>query len=31
MGGNARAYAETQSWEAVMDELIALYARLIRE
>lgn len=29
MGRQARAYAETQSWEAVMDEVIELYAGLI--
>ena len=29
MGKQARAYAETQSWEAIMDEVIALYAGLI--
>ena len=29
MGQQARAYAETQSWEAIMDELIAEYDRLI--
>lgn len=29
MGENARAYAEGQSWEAVMDEVIDLYAGLI--
>lgn len=29
MGEQARAYAEGQSWEAIMDELIELYARLI--
>ena len=31
MGRQARAYAETQSWDAIMDELIAEYARLIKE
>ena len=32
MGQQARAFAETQSWEAIMDEVIALYAaRLIAE
>lgn len=29
MGQQARAYAETQSWEAIMDELIAEYESLI--
>ncbi len=29
MGEQARAYAETQSWEAIMDEVIELYAGLI--
>ena len=29
MGRQARAYAETQSWEAIMDEVIAVYASLI--
>ena len=29
MGRQARAYAEGQSWEAIMDELIELYAGLI--
>ena len=29
MGQQARAYAETQSWEAIMDELIELYVELI--
>ena len=29
MGQQARAYAERQSWEAIMDELIELYAGLI--
>lgn len=29
MGEQARAYAERQSWEAIMDELIELYAGLI--
>ena len=29
MGRQARAYAETQSWEAIMDEVIELYAGLI--
>ena len=28
MGQQARAYAETQSWEAVMDEVIDVYATL---
>ena len=28
MGQQARAYAETQSWEAVMDEVIEVYATL---
>ena len=31
MGQQARAYAETQSWETVMDELIEVYAALIAE
>lgn len=31
MGRQARAYAETQSWEAIMDEVIELYAGLIAE
>ena len=31
MGAQARAYAETQSWEAIMDEVIELYASLIAE
>lgn len=31
MGRAARAFAETQSWEAMMDEVIALYDRLISE
>ncbi len=31
MGAQARAYAETQSWDAIMDEVIALYAALIAE
>ena len=31
MGAQARAYAETQSWDAIMDEVIALYAALITE
>jgi glycosyltransferase involved in cell wall biosynthesis len=29
MGHDARAFAETQSWEAMMDEVIEIYARLI--
>ncbi len=29
MGRQARAYAEKQSWDAVMDELLAVYAGLI--
>ncbi|MCY4466950.1 MAG: glycosyltransferase family 1 protein [Chloroflexi bacterium] len=29
MGRQARAYAETQAWDAIMDELIAEYASLI--
>ncbi|MCU0512733.1 MAG: glycosyltransferase family 1 protein [Anaerolineae bacterium] len=29
MGRDARAFAETQSWEVMMDEVIAHYARLI--
>ena len=29
MGEQARAYAETQSWEAIMDEVIEVYASLI--
>ena len=29
MGQQARAYAEGQSWEAIMDELIEVYAGLI--
>jgi glycosyltransferase involved in cell wall biosynthesis len=29
MGRDARAFAETQSWEAMMDEVIDIYARLI--
>ena len=31
MGRQARAYAEGQSWEAIMDEVIEVYAGLIRE
>lgn len=31
MGQRARAYAETQSWEAIMDEVIELYTGLISE
>ena len=31
MGQQARAYAETQSWEAIMDEVIEVYATLIAE
>jgi hypothetical protein len=29
MGRNARLYAETQSWPAMMDELVACYDDLI--
>jgi glycosyltransferase involved in cell wall biosynthesis len=29
MGRAARAFAETQSWDAMMDEVIDLYAELI--
>jgi glycosyltransferase involved in cell wall biosynthesis len=29
MGHDARAFAETQTWPAMMDEVVALYARLI--
>ena len=29
MGKSARAYAKTQSWDAMMDEVIAIYADLI--
>jgi len=29
MGRNARLFAETQSWPAMMDELIACYSDLI--
>ncbi|MCB9453827.1 MAG: glycosyltransferase [Anaerolineaceae bacterium] len=29
MGQDARAFAETQTWPAMMDEVIDLYARLI--
>ncbi|MCA9891220.1 MAG: glycosyltransferase, partial [Anaerolineae bacterium] len=31
MGHHARSYAETQSWPAMMDEVIDHYARLIAE
>ena len=31
MGGQARAYAEGQSWDTVMDEVIEVYAELIAE
>ena len=31
MGRQARAYAETQSWEAVMDEVVEVYAGLIAQ
>ena len=31
MGAQARAYAETQSWDTIMDEVIELYASLIAE
>ncbi|MEM1766678.1 MAG: glycosyltransferase, partial [Candidatus Bathyarchaeia archaeon] len=31
MGQQARAFAETQSWEAMMDEVIAHYERLIAQ
>lgn len=31
MGAKARAYAERQSWDAIMDEVIELYATLIAE
>lgn len=31
MGRSARAYAETKSWPAMMDEVIDVYARLIAE
>ncbi|MDZ4767695.1 MAG: glycosyltransferase family 1 protein [Chloroflexota bacterium] len=31
MGVAARAFAETQSWDAMMDEVVDLYARLITE
>jgi glycosyltransferase involved in cell wall biosynthesis len=31
MGNAARAYAETQTWPAMMDEVVDLYARLIAE
>ncbi len=31
MGAQARAYAETLSWDAIMDEVIELYAALISE
>jgi glycosyltransferase involved in cell wall biosynthesis len=29
MGRDARAFAETQSWDAMMDEVVAIYAELI--
>ena len=29
MGKDARAYAETQSWDSMMDEVIEIYANLI--
>jgi hypothetical protein len=29
MGHAARAFAETQTWPAMMDEVVDLYARLI--
>jgi hypothetical protein len=31
MGQAARAFAETQTWPAMMDEVVELYARLIAE
>ena len=31
MGRAARAFAETQTWPAMMDEVIGIYARLIEE
>ncbi len=31
MGRAARAFAETQSWDAMMDEVVALYAELIAQ
>ncbi len=31
MGRQARAYAETQSWDTIMDEVIEVYASLIAE
>jgi glycosyltransferase involved in cell wall biosynthesis len=31
MGRDARAFAQTQTWSAMMDEVIDLYARLIEE
>jgi len=31
MGQAARAFAETQSWDAMMDEVIDLYAGLIAQ
>ena len=31
MGTQARAYAETQSWDVIMDEVIEIYASLIAE
>ncbi len=31
MGRAARAFAETQTWPAMMDEVVDLYARLIRQ
>jgi hypothetical protein len=29
MGQYARSFAETQTWPAIMDEVVALYAHLI--
>jgi hypothetical protein len=31
MGKAARAFAETQSWDAMMDEVIDIYAELIAQ
>ena len=31
MGEQARTYAESQSWETIMDEVIEVYASLIAE
>ena len=31
MGRQARAYAETQSWDAIMDELVEVYSELITD